>query len=157
MNKHVKISLIVLVTVVLLLAIAIPALARIQRKSCGTLWMAYDAKLDESVEIFIFGEGEFTLTGNTLIRTCNGNIPLGEAPIKPWLTYFDLDEMRGYLCDTYGGDACDIGTPFTIGPDETGGYQDTDSYKGDECTSYDWELVVKRNGDFESEILYSIE
>lgn len=159
MNKNVKISLTVWITLVLLLAIAIPALAR--TNACKLSWPAYD-QFGETSYIFINGESELSLIGSTLTKTCTGNIPLGETAYGN-LTYFTLDEMRDYICETYGENdpddpACNIGQPFTLSPKETDGtifY--LESYRGVSLSTLDWWVQVFNNGDFLWEATFILE
>ena len=147
MNKKSRISLIVLLTVVLLLVVSIPALAT--GKTCQLTWRAYDE--GEIRAVYINGEAETILDGNDLTATCTGNIPLGENPLNPYVTYFDLDDMRNYLCTKYGGAACDIGMLFIVGPAEYGNGQGLIDYQGDEYETYDWRLRVSQGGKFRLE------
>jgi len=158
MNKHTKISLIVLVTVVLMLAIAIPALARTDATTCGLNWRIDNKQSDVSIEIP--SDLVVSLEGSTLTRTCTGNIPLGESlnDKKEWPTYFTLIQMRDYLCNRFGGDACEINVDdFVIGPDEMGGRQNWTTYKGTEYYSEYWTLQVSKNGDSVLESVFKIE
>ena len=155
MNNKLRTGLIVLIAVFLILATAIPALARTHPSSCTLVWREYDDSGESYVQN-IPGEGELSISGDTLTKTCAGDIPLGEARTV-WSTYFDLDDMRSYLCAKFGGAACNIGTPFTIGPDEMDGRQNTITYKGDELETDYWVLMVKNNGKFELVNVFTIE
>ena len=130
MNKHVKISLIVLIVVILMLVIAIPGLARDERQTyCLLSWRAHYEKDNEDISVIIPGDiGELVFNGSILTKTCTGNIPLGGTRYNPKVVYYTLEEMREYLCETYGDNnpedpACNIGDEFIIGPDEKGGEQ----------------------------------
>lgn len=162
MNKHVKISLIVLVTFVLLLAIAIPALAGPQGTKCRLSWRFHNDILDEDFFVEVDGIGVLKLTGHKLTKTCTGNIPLGES--FGYVTYYTLDDMRDYLCEEWGDPddpdpypACNISTPFTVGPDETGDRYSYITYKNILLSTLDWELVVQDNGDYEWVSVFTLE
>jgi hypothetical protein len=145
MNKHTKIGLLGLVTIVLLLAIAIPTLAREQKEtSCSLEWRAHYEKDGSEIDVKILAdEGSLEFKETTATQTCEGNIPLGGTRYNPMVVYYDLTEMKEYLCEEYGGDACLINVEdFTIGPAEYGDQQNWMIYKGEELYSSTWSLSV---------------
>jgi hypothetical protein len=147
MNKRTKISLILAITIIFMtLSVGFASAAKpttVNASSCRMTWMVID-KDGVHKPHPVWGDAVWTMVGNIITKTCTGDIPLGGMKYK--LYYYDLDEMRDYLADTYGAD---VGDPFVIGPEDTGGAQMTNLYKGDVITSSDWTAFVNSNGDFE--------
>jgi hypothetical protein len=145
MNKYTKISLLGLVTIVLLMAMAIPALAREQKEtSCYLEWLAHYEKDGSEIDVQILADdGAREFEEDTATHTCTGSIPLGGTRYNPMVVYYDLTEMKKYLCEEYGGDACSINVEdFTIGPAEYGDKQNWMIYKGEKLYSSTWSLSV---------------
>ena len=152
MNKRTKISLVLAITVILvILSVGLTSAAMpINASSCSINWMVIDKDGVPYVGL-VMGTAVWSVEENTITKTCTGHIYLGETKFNRY--YYDLDEMRAYLADTY---SADVGKPFVIGPEETGGAQMSMIYKGYEFPSYDWTALVKPNGNFEYQGYFEI-
>ncbi len=74
MVKKFRVSLIVLIAVILIIASAIPALARTQPHDCTLVWREDDDSSESYVQN-IPGVGELSISEDTLSKTCAGDIP----------------------------------------------------------------------------------
>ncbi len=142
MSAKIRTSLVGLVAVILLLAVAAPAFAKTHGTNCWVWWLGV-TKDEEVVKVMVGGLGDVTFSGNTATVTCEGTIPLGEKYIV--YTLYDLDEMRDYL----GIDA----HPFIISVEGTLYVHD---FKSVPYESEYWELLVKENGNFILEVVFDL-
>jgi hypothetical protein len=163
MTKHTKIGLMLLVTLVLLLALAVPALANNHSHFCVLQWRGYDERFetyDEQIENSftneIPGDATIRIHEKHIYKTCTGQIPLGEKS-STWFYNFDLQNMVDYLYFRFGTDpeSIDINN-FSIGPAETGGGQMSFVYQGESLESDNWSLSVdNETGEFKLQSWYT--
>jgi hypothetical protein len=117
MNKKARVGLIVLITVILLLAVALPGLA----KKTETYPCSYDGLMvhisGDYARTPIFGEMEAYWEDGVLYNICKGIIPWGE-PIDPgaW-RYATFEET----CDYFGDSVTCTKTVLTITKEQWGG------------------------------------
>ena len=104
MNKHLRISIVGTIAVVLLFAIVLPAMAKPEPPDDSCV-MRYPSVNNSSGTILLHHE----LTGSlfddwqegTLINECTGDVPFGEKvnPRTTWLGFDDLCDLNNWTCD----------------------------------------------------------
>ena len=96
MNKHVRISLIGIIAVVLIFAIVLPALAKpAPTDSCTVKYPSVNNATGTIMRHHsLTGDLEAEWDEGTLINVCTGDVPFGE-PVNPGTNWIDFDA----LCD----------------------------------------------------------
>lgn len=152
MNKKARVGPYVLIATLLLLAIAVPVLAKSPDSSeCRISWRALNP--DETVwTVYIIGNQVSSWSGTTLTTTCTADIPLGE-PLGS-ATYFDLDDMRDYLEVNFG--LYDLPTPLVVGSADGLPQNTYINYKGIEYTADSWSYRVLNSGKCTVTSVYTI-
>ena len=104
MSKKVRLGLIALFVAALVLAIAIPALAKdtdvVKKGPCYPRWLSYDENGEVYDYTYVKGHYVLVRTDTELTKTCSAFVPYGEDFV--WagakLTWFTFDEV----CDYWG-------------------------------------------------------
>ena len=147
MNKRTQIGLVLVITLVLLLGLTIPSMAKKNPTfSCSIdpLIVNKDGQI-MTYTMKVYGELEAYWEDGTLVNICTGTVPLGET-INPSLTYADFDVYCSELPES-----CDKGV-FTYVDYELGKIWDPD---GGYFTPDSRTLVLKNNGKFTFSKLYT--
>lgn len=96
MKKHTKIGLMLLVTVVLLLAMVVPALARKELpEECSLLFPSTNNSVTNNLNLRL--PGLYTFFGEIdgkVVNICEGEVPFGE-PINPGNTWLEYEDLNG--------------------------------------------------------------
>jgi len=147
MNKHVRVSIVGTIAVVLLFAIALPVMAKPEPPDDSCI-MRYPSVNNSSGTILLHHE----LTGSlfadwqegTLINECTGDVPFGELvnPATSWLEF-------GAFCDLYYVN-CDDDV-VTITSDDTSDWRAVvwDLDEGEFYFADYWKVEIFDSGKFE--------
>lgn len=156
MNKRTRIGLIVLITAALVLAVAVPALARkpIETDPHCVGWAVIVNNNDVYDRYPVYGALDAYWEGGTLYNYCTGIMPWGDETDRPGWRFATFDESCEYLGDRV---TCDKNT-MTTTPDQWGSPVQIYDPDGDVTyTADDFYLSVHRNGEFHfDKVLYTL-
>jgi hypothetical protein len=149
MKKQTRIGLLILITVILTLALAIPGLA--DDPTYGDCIMSYPAAIITGTTgpeyISIALPGQLTFVGwvdGTLINVCEGEVPFGETAVgKGKLTFYSYDDLA------------DLEEIFVVTEDYTyasfdtmGGRVNVYDLEGNSFRSTYWKAAIYPEGNF---------
>jgi hypothetical protein len=96
-KKYTKIGLMLFVTVVLLLALDVPGLAKQEpAEDCRPLFPSTTISNIDNLNLRLYGELKFVgWEDGKLINICEGEVPFGE-PMSPGLTWFEYEDLEDF-------------------------------------------------------------